>query len=304
MMQIDQPTILRPLERHPQLETDHFCEQCGYNLHGQPVSRDPRTQIVICRCPECGRFAAAGKDGTAGSLWLSRFAATVLVAWCLIAINVLGWGGFFLGIWPYVYLSSMTSTIQATPLGQRVEWMQNPRPLAAGQPQGGYVIAGTDQPAREVVRLRVPWFDSREWPDEYRKQRQREMMWMTGILIALAAGTALLMGNFIAVAMWHVRRARALWGLVLPILACIIMGMMWMTEEDIRLIRGWSIARISIFCGIELVALIAGLWLGRPLARAFARMFIPPRPRQFLAFLWHADGKTLPGTTSATINDH
>lgn len=295
MTQTEDPAVLRPLERHPQLETDHFCQQCGYNLHGQSVERDPRTQISICRCPECGRYAAAGKDGTAGSLWLSRVAATLLIAWCLIAINVLGWGGFLLGVWPYVYLSSMTTTIQATPNGQRVEWVQ--LPASAGQksaPQSRMVIVATGQPAGEVVRLRALWFASPDWPPNYRRERDREVMWMTSILFALAAATSLLLGCFIAVAMWHVRRSRALWGIVLPILACTVMMVVWNSSEDIRLIRGWSFGRAGIFAAIEIIALIAGLRLGRPLARALVRMFIPPRPRQFLAFLWYADGKAIP----------
>jgi len=45
-------TLPPPLrhQRFPQLETDLFCQTCGYNLHGQPVSRDERLGILICRC--------------------------------------------------------------------------------------------------------------------------------------------------------------------------------------------------------------------------------------------------------------
>ena len=31
-----------------------------------------------------------------------------------------------------------------------------------------------------------------------------------------------------------------------------------------------------------------------PIARTLLRMFIPPKPRQHFAFLWAADGKTMP----------
>ncbi len=42
-----------------EVETDAFCSGCGYNLHGQIVTRDERLQILLCRCPECGRFSPA-----------------------------------------------------------------------------------------------------------------------------------------------------------------------------------------------------------------------------------------------------
>ena len=36
------------------------------------------------------------------------------------------------------------------------------------------------------------------------------------------------------------------------------------------------------------------VWLGRPVARAIVSALLPPKPRQAMAYLWHADGKTLP----------
>lgn len=38
------------------VETDRFCFRCGYNLHQQSVRRDPRTEVLVSRCPECGTF--------------------------------------------------------------------------------------------------------------------------------------------------------------------------------------------------------------------------------------------------------
>ena len=77
----------QPHERHAQLETDLFCEQCGYNLHGQIVTRDPRLGFMVCRCPECGRFHPAGHRTTAASLWRSRLAAGLLLLWILIVLT-------------------------------------------------------------------------------------------------------------------------------------------------------------------------------------------------------------------------
>ena len=61
-----------PLQRHQQLHVDAFCTGCGYNLHGQPVTRDERTGIFLCRCPECGQYHAAGLGVTAASAWAAQ----------------------------------------------------------------------------------------------------------------------------------------------------------------------------------------------------------------------------------------
>ena len=44
---------------------------------------------------------------------------------------------------------------------------------------------------------------------------------------------------------------------------------------------------------------VAGIYLGRPFARAIVSALLPPRVRQFLAFLWLADGKQPPPVVSA-----
>jgi len=65
------------------VEVDRFCAECGYNLHRQSVMRQPETQLLICRCPECGRFHAAGDTTSAGSLWIRRVGRLALVPWIL-----------------------------------------------------------------------------------------------------------------------------------------------------------------------------------------------------------------------------
>jgi hypothetical protein len=67
------------------VEIDRFCDGCGYNLRLQPVRRDPRTAVPLCRCPECGRFHAAGDLSTAGRLWLYRATRVLLLLWLMAA---------------------------------------------------------------------------------------------------------------------------------------------------------------------------------------------------------------------------
>src|SRR4051812_6127348 len=88
---IDPLPPLKPHERHPVLETDVFCLNCGYNLHAQPVTRDERLGIFVCRCPECGRFHPAGAGVTAAGLWAGRLATAALTCWVLVVLFSVFW---------------------------------------------------------------------------------------------------------------------------------------------------------------------------------------------------------------------
>ena len=69
------------MRRAGQIEVDAFCGGCHYNLHGQPVTVDERLGLPVCRCPECGRWAAAGVATGAGSVWVRRLGTVLLFNW-------------------------------------------------------------------------------------------------------------------------------------------------------------------------------------------------------------------------------
>lgn len=73
-----------PFELFPQVssvESDRYCEGCGYNLHGQFVRREPRTEILLTRCPECGRFEPVIGVSSIGRIWMRRLAISLLGGW-------------------------------------------------------------------------------------------------------------------------------------------------------------------------------------------------------------------------------
>jgi hypothetical protein len=76
------------LERTSAVEADYFCEHCGYNLHGQPVRRDPDSLVMLARCPECGAFHAAVGASSAARLWVDRLARSMLLSYLLLAYTV------------------------------------------------------------------------------------------------------------------------------------------------------------------------------------------------------------------------
>ena len=55
------------------VEADRYCEGCGYNLIGQPVKQDPRTNLLMACCPECGFYLSAKEAVTSPHAWLQRF---------------------------------------------------------------------------------------------------------------------------------------------------------------------------------------------------------------------------------------
>src|SRR5687768_7293632 len=119
MTEIADRPPLRPLEQYVQLETDHFCD-CGYNLHGQKVSRDERLDFMVCRCPECGRWHPAGHGVAARSIWLGRFAMSMLVAWVLGLVCFFLGMGFLLATWQAVAVMESTVIGYYTPEGYPV----------------------------------------------------------------------------------------------------------------------------------------------------------------------------------------
>lgn len=71
------------------VELDRYCQRCGYNLITQPVRREPRLDVLIVRCPECGRFEST-TDVHARRLWLSRLLKVALVVWIAVALLSFG----------------------------------------------------------------------------------------------------------------------------------------------------------------------------------------------------------------------
>ncbi len=56
----------------------------------------------------------------------------------------------------------------------------------------------------------------------------------------------------------------------------------------------WAREYIVGFALVRLIGALLAVWAGRPFARLTVRIFLPPRIRSVLAFLWLADGLDLP----------
>lgn len=70
------------------VETDRFCEECGYNLRTQSVFRDAPTNLLLVRCPECARVHPANQLSTAAKPWLKRLATLALFVWMVFLLAI------------------------------------------------------------------------------------------------------------------------------------------------------------------------------------------------------------------------
>lgn len=227
------------------VEVDRFCEGCGYNLRAQLVRRDERTELLVCRCSECGRYHAANDSTTAGRAWLQRL-ATVFV-WC----------------WILFLIAAMVLLIVA---------------------QMATIFVSTD----ELIRMDRP---RRNNPTAYEQFRNT--------ILAVTAGLSLawgFLGGFLAVvAIPHWRRWMYL-ALILS-LPMIALGIGCLVERhggpSSLLEKG--IVCLSTFTLLNMMAGLAMVWLGRPLARVLVRSLLSARIRGAMSYLWLSDGKPLPG---------
>ena len=291
----EQPPLLPPLQRHQQLETDTFCTTCGYNLHGQPVTRDPQLGLFVCRCPECGAHHPAGVGVTAASAWTARLATALLALWVLIVINAFLWICIGLGALTVSHIEIFTWSKLIAPDGREVEYMEVPASTATGTGASWTTVyKGTTQPAvgqqRNVRTLEHPHNEDLRW-------RWRFMV-MNAVL---AAGTALVSGALLVVFIWHWPRRRYWLAMLLPfVIASFVVAMFYVTDTDDEYgaVRGWIVSRSMEYAALEAVCLAIGILIGRSAARGLLRMFIPPKPRQHFAFLWRIDGKTPPAATA------
>ena len=284
---IDEKINLEPLAEFEQqtvaalIETDRFCEKCGYNLRTQPIRRDPRTDILLSRCPECGGFAPARDGATAGSVWLQRLGTLGLFIWIILILSLC----FGLG------MAQFGVTLGTLEEMSYVDWNAGPIvpatqavTLPGGQIQitnnGVTTVYSTPSSGRISYRRIV-----------------RENMEYAGLFKALMHGFGFLAGflmlMLLAVVLHHWRK----WAYLFPAIlvpALIGVGMYYAWTIDYPYLRDWAGQKIISLAAVNLAGGLTGVVFGRPFARLVCTLLLPRRSRQVMAFLWLTDGKPPP----------
>lgn len=242
------------------IDLDRFCEDCGYNLRTMAVHRDEHMGIPVVRCPECGKFQPANHTATALRPWLNRLTSFVLMLWILTVISVVGLFGLAEGGITYGTLDELTIHEGAT--------------------------------VQRVGNRTIQTWSGSYGPLEVKEMYPEDKWFIVAILI-LSSATALACGAFLVVVSphWH-RAAYATLVLLLPIVANAIVLIGWHYEAP--QLFDWGLRYVASHVGAQVLGGLAGVFLGRPLARLTIRIVLPPGVRPRLAYLWLADNKPFP----------
>ncbi len=246
------------------VEVDRYCPECAYNLRTQPVRRDGPTRLLVARCPECGSFDAVANTMTATKPWLSRLALLGLLLWILVLL------------WSIFGLSLAQGAVNVVTLEEFTTWQQVPVPSP---------MAGGTRPSYQRV-LRTDYLT-------------REYRFIMGLAIFGSFALAFLLIAMLVVACHH--WPRAVFACFAVVHTFVVSAFVWEAwKYDMPALFEWSQTYIVGFGIVRLIGALAAVWGGRPLARLTVRIFLPPRIRSVLAFLWLADGLEPPRKKTPT----
>ncbi len=291
-----QPETRFRFEDLPQVavvEVDRYCEACGYNLHTQAVRRDPRTDVLLTRCPECGRYHAAADGATASRAWFRRLSSLALLLWvaCVLAAAA-GTVAAAFGI-GFGTLDELTTWER---LGAPTV---SPIPIAAIPNIPGLTITSTTTaPGQTTTIYKVgrprnlivnPDFDDYE-------------LFMAAVSCA-SVGLAFVAALLLVVLCYHwKRRVYVVIAISGPILVAVLVTATWCYEAPHLL--WWALGYITYHLALQALGGLAGVLFGRALTRGFVRAFIPPAWRSPLSYLWLIDGhEPLPATSDVAGPD-
>lgn len=289
------------------LQGDRLCISCRFNLHGQPVIREPVYGMVMVRCPECGTPASLQEYPLLGR-WPGRIAAALAAVWLLILLA----GGFASAGISFGLAEGMTQA-GATKVSKQVskrfgEWFATADDNAkkAYTTFGGTATGANNQFA----------YVDRSWWEGLNKRslftdagglrslvsHETAQFTISTLLAGFGIGTAW------SVALLGLPRKRLFFAAALIVAIALAFELIWgslLNSETARWGGGlvWSGAAASEVVApytvpLSLVVMFAGLsigmWFGRPLARWLVRLLLPPRLASALSILWIAEGKSPP----------
>ena len=142
------------------IQTDTFCEGCGYNLFSQKVWIDERLGIPVTRCPECARHRAAGHSDPALAHRSLAFVTGIRV---LVTVASVGLDLGLLGSTLFMWLMTHTNQALYAPYWRYmvVAWpTPQPDPVTLEILLGWALIQGWSFGATFVISM---WHWKRRW---------------------------------------------------------------------------------------------------------------------------------------------
>lgn len=285
------PTPTPREERVAVLRGDRMCVDCGYNLTGQPVLREPEYGLFIVRCPECSAITSAQEYPLVGR-WPGRFTTALALAWLFILVAALaGVVGPTIGL-------SIGFTLDST--GDYTRFLQ--------QEFSKHVI--TKHPDADPATL---WKLPERFDAWYESQDAGQLLtnaggWLgapeldetVGLIVPLFL--SFVAGLLLSLAVIHRKR----WSIAILVvsfatIALTVLTLIWMrlgenppTAPDGASMLQLGLPMLAVVFILDCCMALIGVFAGRPIGRGAVRALLPPRFRTALSVLWVTDGLEVP----------
>lgn len=299
-----------------QIQTDMFCEGCGYNLFTQAVIRDPHMGILVCRCPECGKFSPAGIATDAANRWKHAMGGWLALIRFLLVAYLLVMALTGMGMLPYLMADALVGIMNWS---LKIGAIAPSRDTIVMKEMFRFGVSSLGLGLAAGIVLVVALY---HWS-------RRVYRWAL-LLPALAM--------VVACVMWHYAHASHPAKLFVPIQAHSITidsllqedmayrqltneynrlftraragqdnpelerlkSLMLQRKQELENILSRLIPLASPAANMALMSLLitigmtGGVFFGRPMTRGILRVFLPARALQPLGMLWFVDGKRPP----------
>lgn len=120
---------------------------------------------------------------------------------------------------------------------------------------------------------------------------KEELTWAvpTSLIVTFAGGCLLSCAVYHWKMRWHVMAA-----LAVPMIAAALFWLEYSHGRYETWLRTGAMHTIYAITALHMFGGVAGILLGRPVARKVLRVLLPSRSRGFFSFLWRRDGKDVP----------
>lgn len=300
---------------------DRLCVRCGFNLHGQTITREPHYQMLSVRCPECSTLASLQEYPVLGR-WGSRFGVVLALAWLLVTLGVT----FFTGLTLYIAaeVSAGVATLPAArQIGQAyAEYSREPQTIAESV-EAGIVEPTFDFEGWDLADIWADrdWLEAQDTDALVQGHRANATYWLrmsASVIPILLIGAA--WGVVWSVIVLHRRKGRVilLTGTIVALCVPLIVlshwgsatawdgfgpwtGYSWSDDISTQSVAAREFGLLPAMCalGTGFLGMVFGLLVGRKLVRGVVRLLLPPNLRGSLAVLWHVDGLPSPPARGA-----
>ena len=288
-------------DTHDTIRADRACIACGFNLFGQPITRESHYNLLITRCPECGQAAALQSYPTM-SHWVNRFRAILSALWIaltlgILALTVLINTGITQGA-----CENASQELATTIAADHQAWLE------MSQQNTSTTTPSAPNLPNFVTRSFSRWsIVTPEWRELHLDETIANAGGLNAsidpeylILLIPAVILSAIFGVFWSLALLNAARWRAA-ALCIAIAATTLAFTLTFNHVGAGTQMAQSIAKSHLtpivaprVVLIQAITMVLAVYIARPLARLYVCAALPPRSRTALSFLWTADKKPLP----------